>query len=51
MERVKSIYEKKGYEKSWIDKRMRGISVRQSLNDEWADRGVKKSIDYAILTK
>jgi hypothetical protein len=50
MERVKSIYEKKGYEKSWIDKRMRGISVRQSLTDEWADRGVKKSIDYAILT-
>jgi len=50
MERVKSIYEKKGYEKSWIDKRMRGISVRQSLTDEWADRGVKRSIDYAILT-
>jgi len=50
MERVKSIYEKKGYEKSWIDKRMRGISVRQSLTDEWADRGVKKPIEYAILT-
>ena len=50
MDRVKSIYEKKGYEKGWIDKRMRGISVRQSLTEEWADRGVKKSIDYAILT-
>ena len=29
---------------------MRGIAVRHSLTDEWAERGVKKSIDYAILT-
>jgi hypothetical protein len=50
MDRVKNLYEKKGYDKGWIDKRMRGISVRQSLTDEWADRGAKKSIDYAILT-
>jgi DNA-damage-inducible protein D len=50
IDRVKSLYEKKGYEKGWIDKRMRGISVRQSLTDEWAERGVKRSIDYAILT-
>jgi DNA-damage-inducible protein D len=50
MDRVKSIYEKKGYEKSWIDKRMRGISVRHSLTDEWTGRGAKKPIDYAILT-
>ncbi len=50
MDRVKTLYEKKGYEKGWIDKRMRGISVRHSLTDEWAERGVKKSIDYAILT-
>lgn len=50
IDRVKSLYEKKGYKKEWIDKRMRGISVRQSLTDEWAERGVKKSIDYAILT-
>lgn len=50
MDRVKNLYEKKGYDKNWIDKRMRGISVRQSLTDEWAERGVKKSINYAILT-
>lgn len=50
MDRVKNLYEKKGYDKGWIDKRMRGISVRHSLTDEWAERGVKKSIDYAILT-
>ena len=42
--------EKKGYDKNWIDKRMRGMSIRQSLTDEWAERGAKKSIDYAILT-
>jgi|SRR5579871_3113202 len=50
MDRVKSIYEKKGYDKNWIDKRMRGMNVRHSLTDEWAERGAKKPIDYAILT-
>lgn len=50
IDRVKNLYGKKGYDKSWIDKRMRGISVRHSLTDEWTERGVKKSIDYAILT-
>lgn len=50
MDRAKSLYEKKGYDKGWIDKRMRGISVRHSLTDEWADRGAQKSVDFAILT-
>lgn len=50
MIRVKEIYEKKGYDKNWIDKRMRGISVRHTLTDEWSDRGVTKPIEYAILT-
>lgn len=50
IDRVKSLYEKKGYDKGWIDKRMRGVLVRHSLTDEWAERGVKKSVDYAILT-
>lgn len=50
IDRVKSLYEKKGYDKGWIDKRMRGINVRQSLTDEWAERGVQKPIEYAILT-
>lgn len=50
MDRVKGLYEKKGYDKSWIDKRMRGISVRHTLTDEWAERGVKNPRDYAILT-
>ena len=47
--RAKEIYEKKGYEKSWIDKRMRGIAVRNTLTDEWKERDIK-GIDYAILT-
>lgn len=50
MDRAKNLYEKKGYEKGWIDKRMRGISVRHSLTDEWAERGAQKSVDFAILT-
>ena len=50
VERAKSLYEKKGYDKKWIDKRMRGIAVRQTLTDEWAARGAKKAVDFAILT-
>ena len=37
-ERMKELYEKKGYPKSWIDKRLRGIAVRQDLTDEWKNR-------------
>lgn len=47
--RAKELYEKKGYDKSWIDKRMRGIAVRNTLTDEWKNRGAHGS-DYAILT-
>ena len=50
MERMQALYEKKGYPKEWIDKRMRGIAVRQDLTDEWKNRGAKTSLDYAILT-
>ena len=49
-ERMKEIYEKKGYPKDWIDKRLRGIAVRQNLTDEWKDRGVQSDRDFAILT-
>jgi len=50
MERMQALYEKKGYSKEWIDKRMRGIAVRQDLTDEWKNRGAKTSKEYAILT-
>ncbi|MBT6689906.1 Bro-N domain-containing protein [archaeon] len=49
-ERMKRLYEEKGYSKGWIDKRLRGISVRQDLTDEWKTRGVDKNSDFAILT-
>lgn len=48
--RMKEIYEQKGYPKDWIDKRLRGISIRQNLTDEWQARGIKDELDYAILT-
>ncbi|MBO5121187.1 MAG: Bro-N domain-containing protein [Bacilli bacterium] len=50
MKRMRELYEKKGYSKSWIAQRERGIATRNSLTDEWNDRGAKTSIDYAILT-
>ena len=49
-ERMKSLYEQKGYSKDWIEKRLRGIAVRQELTDEWKNRGVQKEIEFAILT-
>lgn len=49
-ERMKELYEQKGYSKDWIDKRLRGIAIRQNLTDEWKDRGIDSEKDYAILT-
>lgn len=49
-ERMKELYEKKGYPKDWIDKRLRGIAIRQNLTDEWKRRGIDSEHDYAILT-
>src|SRR5665648_248846 len=49
-ERMKEIYEQKGYSKSWIDKRLRGIAVRQDLTDEWQKHGITEQTDFAILT-
>jgi len=49
-ERMKQLYEQKGYPKAWIDKRLRGIAIRQDLTDEWKERGVTDQKDYAILT-
>jgi len=49
-ERMKLLYEQKGYTKDWIDKRLRGIAIRQNLTDEWEERGIHNENDYAILT-
>ena len=49
-ERMKELYELKGYPKDWIDKRLRGIAIRQNLTDEWKERGIESERDYSILT-
>ncbi len=48
--RAKKIYEQKGYDGDWISKRMRGINIRNTLTDEWKNRGARNSFDFAILT-
>ncbi len=48
--RVREIYRAKGYSDEWIEKRLRGIAVRDELTDEWKKRGVKEQIEFAILT-
>jgi DNA-damage-inducible protein D len=49
-ERMKKNYELKGYPKDWIDKRIRGIAIRQELTDEWKNRQVTEEKEFAILT-
>ncbi|MBS1257073.1 MAG: hypothetical protein MAG551_00108 [Candidatus Scalindua arabica] len=49
-QRMKEIYEKKGYPQDWIDKRLRGIAIRQNLTEEWKERGIEEQKDFAILT-
>jgi DNA-damage-inducible protein D len=48
--RMRAIYEQKGYSEEWIEKRLRGIAVRDELTDEWKKRGVKQGKEFAILT-
>lgn len=48
--RIKEYYELKGYPKDWIDKRLRGIAIRQELTDEWKNRDIKTEKEFAILT-
>jgi len=50
MDRMKQIYESKGYSKGWIEQREREISTRHSLKDEWESRGIKQSVEYILLT-
>jgi len=49
-DRIKEYYELKGYPKDWIDKRLRGIAIRQELTDEWKNREIKTQKEFAILT-
>ena len=48
--RTRTLYKLKGYSDDWIEKRMRGIAIREELTDEWQKRGAKEQKDYEILT-
>ena len=48
--RTRMLYKLKGYPESWINKRMRGIEIRDTLTNEWKDRGVKEGKEFEILT-
>jgi len=48
--RTRALYQAKGYPDSWIEKRMRGIEIRETLTDEWKKRNVGEDREYAILT-
>ncbi len=48
--RTRALYKAKGYGDDWIEKRMRGIAIREELTDEWKHREVGKDREYAILT-
>ncbi|MCX6238926.1 MAG: Bro-N domain-containing protein [Bacteroidia bacterium] len=49
-QRTRELYKLKGYPDDWIEKRMRSISIREELTEEWKNRGVKEHIEYSILT-
>ncbi|HOZ03431.1 MAG TPA: Bro-N domain-containing protein [Candidatus Woesebacteria bacterium] len=48
--RTRVLYQLKGYSEDWIEKRMRGIAIREELTDEWDKRGAKRDKDFEILT-
>ena len=48
--RTRALYKLKGYSDGWIEKRMRGIAIREELTDEWKERGAREEKDYEILT-
>lgn len=48
--RTRMLYKLKGYSDDWIEKRMRGIVIREELTDEWKNRGAKEQKEYEILT-
>ncbi len=48
--RSRLLYKLKGYSDDWIEKRMRGIAIREELTDEWQKRGAQEERDYEILT-
>lgn len=48
--RTRALYKAKGYPEDWIEKRMRGIAIREELTDEWKNRGIREDREFSILT-
>jgi len=48
--RALEYYAKKGYSLDWINQRLKTIEVRKQLTDEWDKGGIKKGLEYALLT-
>lgn len=49
-DRAMETYLAKGYTKEWINQRLKSIEVRKELTDEWEKRGLKRGMDFAVLT-
>lgn len=49
-QRMRKLYQDKGYPDDWVEKRVRGIAVRDELTSEWQKRGIQDQKDFAILT-
>ena len=49
-QRMRQLFKEKGYPDDWIEKRVRGIAVRDELTGEWQKRGIADQKDFAILT-
>ncbi len=50
IKRMKAFYRSKGYSEGRIEKRSRGVAIRNELTDEWERRGVYRENEYSILT-
>jgi hypothetical protein len=50
-DRAMETYLVKGYSKEWINQRLKSIEVRKELTDEWEKRGIKRGMDFAVLTE
>jgi len=50
IQRAMHFYLKRGYSKNWVNQRLKSIEIRKELTDEWENRGVKESSEFASLT-
>ena len=50
MQRSIDLYRAKGYDESWIAKRVKTLQERKQLTDVWKDNGILENYEYAILT-